>query len=147
MFNPSLLHPDVALRDYLTGRVLVGETPVPVYGDWEKPTNRFDTDFIAIYLNGDPDGVGMDTPFARGNLMVSLYCKMNDDGTVKKNRIDKIMAQFDTLVEGLCTGDYHYAYDTERFITPTTPNQSSGYSLTTLNLKWTTTSNFNSQNQ
>ena len=94
-------------------------------------------------MNGDTVGVGMDTPFARGNIMVSLYCKMNDDGSVKKNRVKKILEQFDDLVEKRVIGAYHFEYDPQRFITPTTPNQTSGYSITTLNLRWTTTSDFN----
>lgn len=145
--KPSSIEPDVELRDLLTGQIRVGDgasaQAVKVYADWERPTNELPSDFIVIYINGDVEGVGMDTPFARGYIMVSLYCKMNDDGSVKKNRINKILAQFDELVEKRLTSHYHFEYDAERFITPTAPNQSSGYSVTTLNLRWTTTSNFN----
>ena len=114
-----------------------------VYSDWERPTNGLPTDFITVYLNGDISGVGMDTPFAYGYLMVSLYCKMNDNGSVKNNRIRKILEQFDTLLEKKLTENYHFEYEADRYITPTAPNQSSGYSITTLNLRWTTTSNIN----
>lgn len=148
MFHPSSIHPDVELRDFLTGKINVvvsGEqtAPVSVFGDWEKPTNTSPDDFIICMLNGDFDGVGMDTPFARGFIMVSLYCKLNDDGSVKKNRVGKILEQFDNLVQKKSTENYHFEYATDRFITPTTPNQTTGYSVTSLNLKWTTTSNFN----
>lgn len=147
MMKPSSIEPDVELRNLLAGQIRAGEgTSAPVvkvYADWERPTNELPADFIVIYINGDVEGVGMDTPFARGYIMVSLYCKMNDDGSVKKNRINKILAQFDDLIEKALTENYHFEYDAERFITPTAPNQSSGYSVTTLNLRWTTTSNFN----
>lgn len=147
MTEPSHIEPDVELRDFLTGKISVGlagggTQKVAIYGDWERPTNDVPTDFLVILINGDVGGVSMDTRFAKGYLMVSLYCKMNDDGSVKKNRIKKILAQFEDLVEGLVTDHYHFEYDANRFITPTTPNFTSGYSLTTLNLRWATTSSF-----
>jgi len=147
MFNPSSIEPDVALRDFLKGNIHVGSGTNPpalaVYSDWERPTNTLPDDFLVIYINGNIAGVGLETPYASGYIMVSLYSKMNDDGSVKKNRIKKILEQFDTLIESLVTGDYHYEYDANRYITPTAPNQSTGYSITTLNLRWTTTSSFN----
>lgn len=148
MISLSSIHPDAELRDYLQNRISVvseaGETvPVAVYGDWEKPTNAVPDDFIIVMTNGDVGGVGMDTPFAKGSIMVSLFCKLNDDGTLKKNRVDKILSQFDGIIEKLITDHYYYEYDAKRFITPTTPNASSGYSETYLNLRWTTNSNFN----
>lgn len=148
MMAPSSIQPDVALAEYLRGRIFVNlgdgtSTTVAVYSDWERPTNQLPADFIVVYLNGNIGGVGMDTPFARGYIMVGLYCKMNDDGSVKKSRVQKILEQFDGLIEKLVVGSYHYEYDPQRFITPTTPNQTSGYSLTNLNLRWTTTSDFN----
>ena len=143
MIHPSHIQPDVELAAYLDGQILVGTDAVKVYSDWERPTNGLPTDFITVYINGDIGGVGMDTPFARGYLMVSLYCKMNDDGSVKKNRIKKILEQFDTLVEDCLTEHYHFEFTADRYITPTAPNITSGYSITTLNLRWTTTSSMN----
>lgn len=147
MMKPSVIAPDVALRTYLQGKVHIGSgqnaPEVEIYSDWERPTNQLPEDFIVVYMNGDPMGVSMDTPFAKGYLMVSLYCKMNNDGSVKKNRIDKILAQIDELVEKRVAGDYFFEYDAMRFITPTSPNQTSGYSITTLNLRWSTTPSFN----
>ena len=145
-FHPAHIEPDVELRDYLTGQITVGDgasaQDVKVYADWERPTNELPTDFVVIYINGDVEGVAMDMPFAKGYLMVSLYCKLNDNGSVKKNRVQKILERFDELVEKAITAHYHFEYDASRFITPTTPNQTSGYSVTSLNLRWTTTSNF-----
>lgn len=143
MIHPSHIQPDKELAEAFDGQIFVGGTPVKVYSDWERPTNGLPTDFITVYINGDVGGVGMDTPYAHGNLMVSLYCKMNDDGSVKNNRIRKILEQFDTLLEKKLTENYHFEYEADRYITPTAPNQSSGYSITTLNLRWTTTSNIN----
>ena len=161
MIKLSSIEPDVELKKFLTGKIHIGEgasaTNVKVYSDWERPTNELPADFIVIYINGDIEGVGMDTPFARGYIMVSLYCKLNDDGSVKKNRVKKLLGQFDELFiddpdpnnkrlqryKPIITDTCHFEYDADRFITPTAPNQSSGYSVTTLNLRWTTISNFN----
>ncbi len=149
MIHPSLIQPDAELRDLLQGNIVVGKPgggtePVTVYRDWERPTNTLPNDFIVVYINGDISGGGLDTPYATGYIMVSLFCKMNDDGSIKINRIQNIMQQFDTLVEKALTTNYHFEYDADRYITPTSPNQTSGYSVTTLNLRWTTTSNINS---
>ena len=144
MLHPSHIQPDVELADALTGQILVGTTPVAVYSDWERPTNGLPDDFVTVYLNGDIGGVGMDTPYANGYIMVSLYCKLNDDGSVKKNRVKKILEQFDTLLEKKLTERYYFEYAADMYITPTTPNSSSGYSITTLNLRWNTTSKINS---
>lgn len=146
MIHPSSIQPDVELKSALDGQISVGTQPIVIYSDWERPTNGLPTDFLTIYLNGDIGGVGMDTPYAKGNVIVSLYCKLNDDGSVKKNRIKKILEQFDTLLEKQLTENYYFEYDAPQFITPTTPNQSSGYSVTSLNLRWNTTSNFNNLN-
>lgn len=143
MIKPSSIEPDVELRDAITGHVVVdtgGEVmkPVAVYGDWERPTNELPDDFLTVFINGEPGGVGMDTQYAKGFIAVSLYCKLNPDGTIKKNRIKRILTQFDEIIEKKLTTNYFFEYDKDRFITPTTPNSSSGYSVTTLNLKWHT---------
>ena len=146
MIPISSIQPDVELRDFLQNKIRVGlagggSQMVTVYGDWERPTNEVPSDFLVVMLNGDIGGVGMDTRYAEGYIMVSLYCKMNDDGSVKKQRVGKILAQFDELIERLLTEHYFFKYAPQRFITPTTPNITSGYSVTALNLVWHTRNN------
>lgn len=146
MIPISSIQPDVELRDFLQNKIRVGlagggSQMVTVYGDWERPTNDVPSDFLVVMLNGDIGGVGMDTHYAEGYIMVSLYSKMNDDGSVRKQRVSKILAQFDELIERLLTEHYFYKYTSPRFITPTTPNITSGYSITTLNLYWHTRNN------
>lgn len=148
MMKPSNIEPDAELRDFLRGKITVGLSgggtqKVAVYSDWERPTNELPSDFLVVYMNGAIEGVSMDTPFAKGYIAVSLYSKLNDDGSVKRNRVKRILAQFEQLIEKRLTVNYHFEYDAQNFITPTTPNQSTGYSVTVLNLRWTTTSNFN----
>lgn len=148
MPKPSAIHPDVELRDFLQGKITVGlpgggSKDVTVYGDWEHPTNEAPEDFVIIMINGDINGFGMDIPYAEGYLAVSLYSKLNDDGSVKKLRVEKLLEQFDELVQNRLTDHYFYYYAAPQFITPTTPNMTSGYSITTLNLRWNTNSNIN----
>lgn len=167
MIKPSSIEPDVELRDVLQALNIYVETvngsqeKVDIYGDWERPTNELPADFIVVYKNGTIGGVGMDVDYASGYIMVSLYSKMNDDGSVKKNRTKKLLSQIDEIFierikdpetnqetehyKNLVTDKYVYKYDAPRFITPTTPNQTSGYSVTTLNLMWHTRNNFNNE--
>lgn len=146
--KPSSIHPDVELRAFLQGQISVGlpgggTQEVAVYGDWERPTNDLPDDFIVIMMNGNVSGLGMDIDFASGNVIVSLYSKLNNDGSVKKSRVEKILEQFDELIENRNTENYFFKYEPQQFITPTTPNITSGYSITALNLRWNTNSNFN----
>lgn len=146
----STIHPDRELREFLADKIVVGKSgggtePVKVYSDWERPTNGLPNDFIVIYMNGNINGPGTKCNYVEGALAISLYCKMNNDGSIKANRIDKILAQFDELVDRKATENYYFYYEADRYITPTTPNQTSGYSITTLNLLWHTTNNFNTK--
>jgi len=142
MITPSSLHPDAELKELLEGNVLVGTDPIAVYSDWERPTNGLPSDFIVIFINGDIETVSKKPQYAQGYMILSLYCKMNDDGSIKANRVTKILTQFDALLDHVTTENYYFEYESPRFITPTTPNQSSGYSVTSLNLKWHTNNNF-----
>ena len=148
MIYPSSIQPDVELAAYLTDKVSVGLSDgttekVNVYSDWERPTNGLPNDFIVVYINGGVDGVGMDANFAHGFIQVNLYSKMNDDGSVKKSRVKKLLEQFDSLLHKHATENYYFEYASPQFITPTTPNQSTGYSVTSLNIEWHTINNFN----
>jgi hypothetical protein len=150
MINPSDIQPDVELRDVLKGQVRVGlagggSQIIPVYGDWERPTNEAPSDFIAIYMNGSVEGLSRENGFARGHLIVALHSKMNDDGTVKKARVKKLLKQFEDLVINNATENYFFEYEIPQYITPTIPDRTTGYSVTRLNLKWHTTNNFNSE--
>lgn len=164
MIHPSSIHPDTELRDFLLTQDITvvvpggAEVPVAIYGDWEKPTNEVPDDFIIVMNNGDVGGVGNTVQYADGYIMVCIYCKLNNDGSVKKSRVNKILQQLDEMFiasikdpltrevieehyKSLVTDNYVYKYDAQRFITPTTPNITSGYSITNLNVRWHTTNN------
>lgn len=147
MLKASEIHPDVELRDHLQGNVVVGKPgggtqQVVVYCEQDRPTTGMPDDFISIVMNGNASSLGANIDFASGYVMVVLYCRMNDDGSVKSNRINKILAQFDEMLDGANTENFFFRFENERFIMPTSPDQSSGYSSTILNLRWTTNINF-----
>ena len=150
MMHASHINPDTELKALLDGQITVGMSggkteKVTVYSDWERPTNGLPADFIVIYVNGNIEGVGAKVDYASGYLLVSLYSKLNADGSVKANRVTTILDQFDTAAEGDSTEHYFYRYDMDRFSTPTSPNQTSGYPASSLNLRWHTKNNFNKQ--
>lgn len=143
-FSPSTVRPDAALSEFLTGKVLVKDTEVSVYSDWQQPTTKVPDVFLTVYQNGSPETISHGVDYASGELCISLYCKLNSDGTVNITKVNRVLAQFDTLVDRKVVGGFYFEYDVQRFITPTTPNQATGYSITTLNMSWHTTNDFNS---
>lgn len=148
--KPSSIQPERALRDFLSGKVVVGKSdggtePVTVYCDRDKPTNGLPADFISVLLNGPAMGIGRKVNYASGYIMLMLYCKMNDNGSAKSNRIEKILEQFDTLIDGAKCGDYIFRLEMGNLIMPTTLDQDTGYSRTILNVGWHTTKNFNAE--
>lgn len=143
MIKASIIEPDYELKTYLDGKVSSDKSAVTVYRDGERPTNGAPDDFIEVAMNGGSDMLGPRIDYAEGYIMLILYTRLNDDGSIKHNRIKKLMAQFDELVEMKSTENYFFWFDTNRFITPPTQDLQSGYSITTLNLRWHTTNNFN----
>lgn len=144
--NLSKLNPDVELRDILSGNIKVQTASgtmvaIPVYGDEEQPTAGLADDFIVVRSNGSPLSVTDKMGVWRGNLMVHLFCKMNPDGSAKKNRISKILEQLETYLKRASGENFFYSINILRPITPTTVNQSSGYSSTVLNAEWHTKNN------
>lgn len=151
MLQISSIHPDAELRDFLHEKISVTSAEkkssyVKVYRDLERPNTKLPDDFIVVTPNGVFRGLGSDISFAQGNIRVDVYCKMNEDGSVKLQRVDKILNQFDELISNLATENFFFEYDMPRFITPTTPNYSTGYSVTILNLKWNTNQNYSKNN-
>lgn len=141
--KPSQINADVELRDLLKGLPTVQSPtgamlPVEVYIGADRPLTGVGDDFIDISYNGDPRSVDIAMGVIRGSLVVSLFSKLNSDGTIKRNRVQKILEQFEDMVHHKTSEHFCYVMDLTRFITPTTANQSSGYSVTRLNVEWHT---------
>jgi len=141
--KPSEVKPDSALCVILSGNVKVKNpsgtmVAIPVYSDGSQPTTGLGDDFIVVRYNGYPMSVTDKMGVWRGNLMVALYNKANSDGTARRNRIEKILAQMETLIHNATDANYRFGLEISQPITPTTVNQSSGYSSTVLNAEWHT---------
>lgn len=143
MIKASQVEPDVELRDYLQGRIFSvdgdGEsTEVKIFRDGERPTNGAPDDFLEVVINGGVDVLGADIDYAEGYMMLALYTRLNDDGSVKHNRIKNILTQFDEIIDGAHTQTYFFKIEPINFIMPPTQDLQSGYSATVLNIRWHT---------
>lgn len=151
MLEVSAICPNEKLQEYLQGRIVAKDAngkdvTVSVFCSNKVPTSMLPDDFISIEMNGSVYSLGKDIDFASGYLMITLYVRLNQNGTVKDKRISKLLAQIDSLVDKANTGGFFYRYDSSRILMPSYADQAIGYSTTILNLYWTTTSNFNNQN-
>lgn len=143
MLKASDIEPDVELRNYLTNRILVQDaegnlTLLKVYRDGERPTNGAPDDFLEVAINGGIDVLGSDIDYAEGYIMLALYNRLNDDGSIKHNRIKNILTQFDELIDMATTLNYFYKIEPNNYIMPPTQDLQSGYSALVLNVRWHT---------
>lgn len=143
--NPSEIRPDKELRDLLNGKIQTNSSIVSVFGDGDRPVNPVPEDFIDITFNGDPQSMTRDMYFLRGNLAISLFTCLFPDGGIRDNRVRLLLEQIEANVNEKMSDNYFYRIDMAYPITPTTANEATGYSQTTLNVSWQTT-NKNSNN-
>lgn len=136
--KPSELNVDIELQSLLAGNISVDTTPVPVYAAGEKPTTGVPDDFIEIFYNGYVNSVSENRVIVKGAMAVAMSNRLFEDGSIKTNRVKKLLHQFETLVDKVSTTHYFFKLTPDGFITPTTANQTSGYSTTILNVEWRT---------
>lgn len=135
--KPSELVVDIELKSLLTN-IVVGSSPITVYSDGETPTTGVPDDYIEVLYNGGVDSVTEDRAVGRGYMIVALSCRLFEDGSVKTNRVRKILEQFECKVNKAKTEHYFFKLPPDGFITPTAANQTTGYSTTILNVEWRT---------
>lgn len=141
--RPSEIKADKELKNLISGQVKSQDSKgelsdVAVYNDGERPTTKVPDDFIDVLYNGKTRAVDIPMNYIKGNLIVALYCKLNSNGTVKSNRVQKILEQFEMIVNRNVSEHYYYELNLDQLITPTTANMSAGYSITVLNVQWHT---------
>ncbi len=73
-----------------------------------------------------------------GNIALSIYCKLQADGTAKTQQIRSIIGQCRQKAMGKCVKGFIFRMDPKQVITPTTPNPVTGYSMTVINVEWRT---------
>lgn len=141
----SELNPDIELEGLLAGKISVKTSAtdfreVPVYSIDEMPNIGLADEVIRIRTNGNakpqsksPDGFGL----WGGTLMVEILCKSNADSTIKRRRNDSLISQVEEIVGmGVSSEHFFFYLSSSNPVTPPTPNLTTGYYTTLLNVQW-----------
>lgn len=138
------LTPDMALAALLDGKVEVqtSETEwyaIRAYEQAKMPNKGLADEFITLQNNGVITSRTKPFGLYYGNLALTIYCKSNSDGTAKTNRMRRMLAQCEELVNGKFFDGFFFELDATNVITPPTVNLTTGYATTILNVAWHTT--------
>lgn len=141
--RPSEIRPDLALKTLLDGQIVLRKSAtesvvIDVYAQGERPNTGLASEFVEILFNGAVRSLTKPIGVLRGNVVVSVYVKSYEDGSVFQYRIDSILKQIEEKVSSVSAGDYFFEINPDNIITPTTTNIASGYSTTILNIEWHT---------
>lgn len=141
--RPSEIRPDLALKSLLEGQIVLRKSAtesvvIDVYAQGERPNTGLASEFVEILFNGAVRSLTRPIGVLRGNVVVSVYVKSYEDGSVFQYRVDSIMKQIEEKVSSASSGDYFFEINPDNIITPTTTNIASGYSTTILNVEWHT---------
>lgn len=135
------LTPDVALAALYDNNVAVQTSAtesrtVRCYADGKQPNKGLADEFLTVMWNGAASARLAGAGLLSGNLALSVYCKTQADGTVKTQRVRQMLAQCQSLADGIAHGGFFFRLDPSQVITPTTPNLTTGYSVTVVNVLW-----------
>ena len=141
--RPSEIRPDLALKALLDGQIVLRKSAtesvvIDVYAQGERPNTGLASEFVDILFNGAVRSLTKPIGVLRGNVVVSVYVKSYEDGSVFQYRVDSIMKQIEEKVSSTSSGNYFFEINPDNIITPTTTNIASGYSTTILNIEWHT---------
>ena len=141
--KPSEIRPDLALKSILDKQIMLQKSAtesveIKVYAQGEKPNTGLDDEFIEILFNGVIRSKTKPIGVLSGNLVVEIYVKSYEDGSVFQYRVDSILEQLEQKVSALTVNGFFFSLNLDNIITPTTVNITSGYSATILNVKWHT---------
>jgi hypothetical protein len=140
----SQINPDLQLKEWLNEQItiVVSDTEsrkATVYAQGERPNTGLPDEFIEILYNGTIRSLTKPIGVLQGNLAVTIYCKAQPNGTAKFNRVESVMEQLGRLLTNKVTGGFFFEIDLKNIVTPTYIDAATGYSTTTLNVKWHTT--------
>lgn len=141
--RPSEIRPDLALKSLLEGQIVLRKSAtesvvIDVYAQGERPNAGLASEFVEILFNGSVRSLTKPIGVLRGNVVVSVYVKSYEDGSVFQYRVDSIMEQIEEKVSSKESNGYFFEINPDNIITPTTTNIASGYSTTILNIEWHT---------
>ena len=141
MINIADVQPDAELKKMLDGRIVIHTSDtdtatLKVYQHDERPNTELPDDFIDIMINGIVSSLTHPLGVFKGSVAVSVYCRTNSNGSVKRYRVSEIISQLDGLIKYVKSGDFFFNLNPDNIITPTSINVNSGYSVTVLNVEW-----------
>ena len=137
------LQPDVALKALLDGKVEVqtsatSKYAIRCYEQGKQPNKGLADEFLTVQWNGGARSRSERLGIYQGALLLSIYCKMQTDNTAKTQRIRQILDQCQGLIHRKREGGFFFTFNPMNVVMPTTPNPTSGYSTTALNVEWHT---------
>lgn len=140
---PSEIRPDLALKSILDGQIelqysATESVTIKVYAQGERPNTGLDDEFVEILFNGAVRSKTKPIGLVRGALLVAIYVKSYEDGSVFQYRVDSILKQLEEKVSNVSADRFFFSLNLDNIITPTTVNVTSGYSTTILNVEWHT---------
>lgn len=141
--RPSEIRPDLALKSVLDNQIMLQKSAtesavVKVYAQGERPSTKLDDEFVEILFNGAMRSKTKPIGLVRGALLVAIYVKSYEDGSVFQYRVDSILKQLEEKVSSVSADRFFFSLNLDNIITPTTVNITSGYSTTILNVEWHT---------
>lgn len=137
--NLGELAPDTALKALLDGKVKASAKAIKVYAQGEQPNTGVDAEYITVLNNGVISSWTRPIGLFNGNLALSIHCKLNSNRTIKLPLMRRLVGRCVELVDRKASQGLFFSLDSTNVITPPTPNDTTGYATTTLNVAWHTT--------
>lgn len=143
----SKLNPHGVFAETLDGKVEVHTSAsashtIRAYKNAKQPNKGLGDEFIVVQKNGVTHAKVRPLGIFSGTLAVIVYCKLQTDNTAKENRIEEILGQIEDAANSKVHGDYYFEIDADNVLQDTTPNTTSGYSTTAINVEWRTTETY-----
>lgn len=133
------LAPDMALKALLDGKVKAGAKAIKVYAQGEQPNVGAEAEYITVLNNGVITSLTQPMGLLNGNLALSIHSRLNSNHTIKRPLMRRLTGRCVELVDRKSSDGLFFRLDPNNVITPPTPNNTTGYATTTLNVAWHTT--------
>ena len=113
--RPSKIRPDLALKSILDKQIVLQKSAtesvaIKTYAQGEKPNTELDDEFIEIQFNGAIRSKTKPIGVLSGNLIVAIYVKSYEDGSVFQYRVDSILEQLEQKVSGLTVDGFFFKH-------------------------------------
>lgn len=139
--KPSELNADLSIATLLKGNVKVqtsakASRAVAVYAQGQQPQTDLADEFIICEPNGKISSLTQPVGIYTGNVALTMYCKCNADGTIKRNRVLSMVEQCTELLHGQSADGFYFGLNADNVIMPMTTNLINGYASMALNVEW-----------